>query len=89
MEKKLLQTVFESEEGSFTPENIRSGFWWTGLIPLDLIIRHKLNIPSAPEAKSTATSTTSTSSTHLISTSTPDRLLGCSHGIHNSDSSKC
>jgi hypothetical protein len=54
----------EAEKIAFTPENIRSGFWCTGLVPLDFdVIRHKLNIPSAPEAKSPATSTTSTSST--------------------------
>jgi hypothetical protein len=51
----------EAEKIAFTPENILSGFRCTGLVPLDFnIIRRKLNIPSAPEAKSPANSTTFT-----------------------------
>ena len=39
--------LVEAQRIAFTPENIRSGFWWTGLVPLDFeIIRRALNIPT-------------------------------------------
>jgi len=41
-------TLFaEAQKIAFTPENIRSGFWYTGLVPLNFeIIRRALNIPA-------------------------------------------
>jgi len=46
--------LIEAEKIAFTPENIRSGFWWTGLVPLDFdVVRRRLDIPN-PTFNSTA-----------------------------------
>ena len=39
--------LIEAEKIAFTPENIRSGFWWTGLVPLDFdVVQRRLDIPN-------------------------------------------
>ena len=39
--------LVEAKKIAFTPENIRSGFWNTGLVPLEFeIICRALNIPA-------------------------------------------
>jgi len=39
--------LIETEKIAFTPENICSKFWWTGLVPLDFdVVRRRLNIPN-------------------------------------------
>jgi len=51
-------TLFaEAQNAAFTPENIRSGFWHAGLVPLDLeVVRRELHFPvNKPAAPAKAT----------------------------------
>jgi hypothetical protein len=50
--------LVEAQEIAFTPENIRSGFWWTGLVPLDFqVIRRALDIPATVASTNSSTLT--------------------------------
>jgi hypothetical protein len=59
---------------NLTPENIRSGFWWTGLVPLDFdVLRRRLDIPN-PTFNSTALVVVSHQTLAPVQTLNPNSL---------------